>query len=392
MLKVLVVAQTPPPYGGAPIMVDRFLKSDFSDVQLIHVQMFFSSHASDEGRVRLAKIVRLLSLVARIAYHRFAYGARVLYYTPGGPHRVPMFRDIFILLTTRWLFDKTVLHFHLAGVSEIYDRLPAWQRWLFRRAYFGADAAIRLSDLNPEDGKRLEAKREYVIPNGIDDPCPEGIVPLSKPAAGSDDPIRILFVANLRESKGLLVLIEACGRLAARNVPFRLEVVGRWQTDDFAARVYQRVHELKLDSFVGFPGVLIGEEKFSAFRRADVFCFPTFFSCEALPVVLLEAMACSLPIVSTRWRGIPLVVDEGNTGFLVEPHNPDVVADCLATLASDIELRERMGRAGRAKFEREFTFPIHANRMRRMLLETAGVGLVKEPNSVADAVTVSSIA
>ena len=80
MLKVLVVAQAPPPYGGAPIMIERFLRSDFDDVQLTHVQMSFSSHVRHEGRVTLLKFGSLLALVARIIYRRFATGADPLLY------------------------------------------------------------------------------------------------------------------------------------------------------------------------------------------------------------------------------------------------------------------------------------------------------------------------
>jgi glycosyltransferase involved in cell wall biosynthesis len=391
MLKVLVVAQTPPPYGGAPIMVDRFLKSDMPDVQLIHVPMVFSASASEEGRVRLGKILSLFGLAARILYHRFIDGALVLYYTPGGPHRVPMFRDIFILLATRWAFSKTILHYHLGGISELYDKLPAWQRLLFRRAYFAADAAIRISDLNPEDGKRLEAKREYIIANGIDDPCPNAVIPSGRHSGSSIEPLNVLFVGNLRESKGVMDLIEACGVLAQSGISFHLEVLGRWQTEEFAARVQHRVHELKLEDHIRFPGVLIGEEKFAAYRRADVFCFPSFFECETFGVVLVEAMACRLPVVATRWRGIPSVVEDCETGFLVEPHDPKNVADRLATLARDIELRRRMGNAGRAKFEREFTFDLHEKRMHHMLLETAESELVTAPNTIPRATAVSPV-
>ena len=383
MLKVLVVGQTPPPYGGQAMMIERFVKSELAGVQLIHVRMGFSSHMNELGRVRLSKIVHLFAVITRIIYHRFVDGVRILYYPPAGPDRVPMIRDIIVLLSTRWLFDKTVFHFHAGGVSELYDQLPRWQQWWFRRAYFGADVAIRISELTPEDGRRLKAKCDYVIPYGIDDPCPKLVVTDAMPVVTSNDLLRILFVGILRESKGLMVLIEACGKLAARGVPFQLDVMGQWHSDRFAARVNQRIQELKLSGHVRFLGVLTGDEKFSAFRRTDVFCFPTFFNCEAFPVVLLEAMACGLPVVSTHWRGIPSIVDEGKTGFLVVPHDSDAVADRLAVLAVKAELRECMGQAGRAKFEREYTYPQHANRMRRLLLQLAGLNVDEQPDEIA---------
>jgi glycosyltransferase involved in cell wall biosynthesis len=382
MLKVLVVGQTPPPYGGSPIMVERLLKSKLPGVKLIHVRVGFVSHIKDHGKINLWKIIHVFTLIARIFYHRIVDRPKILYYLPAGPNRVTLLRDLPILISTRWLFAKTVFHYQLSGISELRDRLPWWQRWLYRRAYFGADAAIRLCDATPEDGKLLAAKREYVVPNAIEDPCPERGVARENYAPNSDGPLRILFVGMLRESKGLMVLIEACGKLAARGVPFQLEVMGQWKSDEFATRVKQRVQQLNLNRHVQFLGVMIGDKKFAAYRRADVFCFPTFFNSEAMPVVLVEAMASRLPTVSTRWRGIPSVVVEGETGFLVEPHDTDTVADRLAVLAEDSSLRERMGRAARERFERRYTQARFAAAMCRVFLETADLavdGAVEAP-------------
>jgi glycosyltransferase involved in cell wall biosynthesis len=373
MLKVLIAAQTPPPYGGMPIMVQRLLDSELPGIELVHVRLSFSSDANELGRFSIWKVVYLFVAVAQIAYRRIVDGPRVLYYVPAGPERMPMYRDFVILLATRWMFEKTVFHFHLAGISELYDRLPRWQQWIFRRAYFGADAAIRLSELNPEDGRRLEAKRNYVVANGIDDPFPERS---GEAAAGSENPegrLRILFVAILYESKGLMVLIDACARLAARGIPFQLEVMGPWQKEEYATRVHEWIRELNLSRSVTFLGRIIGPEKFAPYRKADVFCFPTYFQNEAMPVVLLEAMACRLPIVATRWRGIPSMVDDGHTGFLVEPRDAEAVADRLEQLARDSELRLQLGAAGRRRFEQEFVISRHLEQLRNVLLEVGGL-------------------
>lgn len=384
MLKVLVVGQTPPPHGGQAIMIERLVKSRLPGVALLHARMAFSSHLNEVGRFRWSKVAHLLALIVRIVHARVVHNVRILYYPPAGPDRVPMYRDWAILLSTRWLFAKTIFHFHAGGVSKLYDQLPSWQRWLFRRAYFHADAAVRISDLNPEDGKRLEARREYVVPNGIDDPCPGLRLPRARATVTANRPLRILFVGILRESKGLLVLIEACGRLAARGVPFRLEIMGAPDGDEFVARVKVRVTELKLDRQVHFLGVLVGTDKFAAYARSDVYCMPTFYECETFGVVFIEAMACGLPVVATNWRGIPSIVEESETGFLVEPHDVGAVADRLAVLAQDPQLRERMGAAGREKFLREYTWPRHADRMRRVVLDVGGVEHAGKPEEFVD--------
>ena len=97
-------------------------------------------------------------------------------------------------------------------------------------------------------------------------------------------------------------------------------------------------------------------------------------------------MACGLPAVATRWRGIPSIVDEGQTGFLFEPRDFNAMANRLSTLAGDSSLRELMGRACPAKFEREFTFARHASRMRRALLETARATVDEAPKPTGNLV------
>ena len=138
-------------------------------MRLYHVRMAFSESIDDVGRFRLGKLFHLVGVVSRIAYHRLVHGTKVLYYPPAGPNRVPMYRDLVILLSTRWMFRRTILHFHAGGISELYPRLSRPVRWLFRRALFGADAAVRISHGSPPDAIALEAKREFVVPYGIED-------------------------------------------------------------------------------------------------------------------------------------------------------------------------------------------------------------------------------
>lgn len=373
MLKVLVVGQTPPPYGGQAVMIEKFVNTKYTDVKLIHVRMGFSEQMKDVGRVRLSKVTHLISIIAQIIYHRIVDRPKVLYYPPGGPDKVPMIRDVVILLCTRWMFSKTIMHFHAGGVSELYPTLPRWGKWLFRKAFFNADGAVRISELNPEDAKAMHARREFLITNGIYDPWPQGPPTHEYPAISAERPFRILYVGILCESKGILVLVEACAHLKAKGLPFCLQVMGQPHDEGFLARVKARIAELGLEDDIEFLGVLTGQNKFDAYAHADVFCMPTFFNCETFGLVFVEAMASELAVVATRWRGVPSIVEDGETGFLVETHNAPAVADRLHELALDPQLRERMAIAGRAKFVREYTWPIHAERMRQALLEVAGI-------------------
>ena len=177
----------------------------------------------------------------------------------------------------------------------------------------------------------------------------------------------------LRESKGLLVLLEACGLLAARGLPLELEVAGQFQSPEFESQVNARLQELDLAKHVRFLGVVQRDAKWEAYARGDVFCLPTFYEAETFGIVFLEAMSFGLPVVATRWRGIPEIVQDGQTGFLVDVYDAAALAERLEQLQIDPNLRQRLGQAGRERFLDEFTAPRFWERMENVFLETAGM-------------------
>jgi colanic acid/amylovoran biosynthesis glycosyltransferase len=102
------------------------------------------------------------------------------------------------------------------------------------------------------------------------------------------------------------------------------------------------------------------------YAGATVFCLPSFS--EGVPVVLMEAMATGLPVVATRITGIPELVEEGRSGFLVPPGRPDLLADSLErALRADPAERREMGAAGRARVEAEFNQAHSAERLLELL-------------------------
>jgi glycosyltransferase involved in cell wall biosynthesis len=104
---------------------------------------------------------------------------------------------------------------------------------------------------------------------------------------------------------------------------------------------------------VEFTGAVGQGEIVRYYERADVFAMPSF--AEGVPVVLMEAMATGLPVVSTRIAGIPELVDDGQSGFLVAPGRVDELSSALErVLGATAEERATMGRAGRAKVGAEF--------------------------------------
>lgn len=370
-------------------MLEYLVRNPMPGVDVRYLRVGLSTDDSQAGRFRWTKLLRLVLFILRILYVRVTFRPQILYMPPAGFPTSTVLRDAVILTATRPFFPKTLLHFHTCGCRKVYDQLSSWKRWLYRRGIFNADGVISLSRLAPDNGQDLEARREYIVPNGIQDPFPATSLPLAARDERASGPLHVLFVSHLCESKGVLVLVEACGELAARRVAFQLSLVGPFENEEFAARVRSRVAELRIEDRVQFLGVLTGKEKFAVYAESDVLCHPTSF--DTFPIVILEAMATGLPVVSTYHSGIPDMVDDGATGFLIEPHDAAGLADRLARLGANSELRREMGIAGRKTFEREFTLARHLERMREVFLDVAGESRRVEKVYVAEAKSAAKI-
>lgn len=366
-LRILVVGQTPPPFGGQAVMIEALLQGRYTEVQLHHVRLAFSEDMESVGRFAFRKVWILFTTVLSIVAARFRHRAPVLYYPPAGPNMVPVLRDIVLLCTTRWLFRATVFHFHAGGVSGFAPQLPGPLRPFFRWAYRHPTVAIRTAAQNPDDGAALGARYNVVVPNGL--PDMRGRVPERTAAPG--EPLTVLFTGVLIPSKGVRVLLEGFAQAVARGAHLRLELMGKWGDTGFRKACEEFIRAQGLENRVRALGVLRDLDKFERFAACDIFCFPSHFEAESFGLVLVEAMMFAKPVISTRWRGIPSVVDDGANGFLVGTEDPAAVADRLVTLAGDTDLRRRMGLEGRRIFEQRFTLErFHRSMEEALLLAT----------------------
>lgn len=189
------------------------------------------------------------------------------------------------------------------------------------------------------------------------------------PRAGADrrnGPLRIVSVGRLVSVKGQAVMIAAAEELRRRNLDIELTIVGGGPRRPALER---RAERLGVSDRVSFTGALGNDEVLERYAEADLFCLPSF--AEGLPFVLMEAMAMELPVVTTRIAGIPELVEDGESGFLVSPGRSDQLADAIERLAADPDLRRRMGEAGRSKVAAEFNLDESARALRDLFAELA---------------------
>lgn len=177
----------------------------------------------------------------------------------------------------------------------------------------------------------------------------------------------IAFVASLVERKGLGVLIDALSGLARGD--WRLLVAGTGEREGHYRRLCA---ERGLGDRVRFLGGLADREVEQLLCAADVLALPSFI--EGMPYVILEAMACALPVISTTVDGIPEAAPDGEAALLVPPGDAAALGAAVERLLDDGRLRGDMGQNGRKRFERFFTLDRHIAEM-----ETVYADLVSGP-------------
>jgi glycosyltransferase involved in cell wall biosynthesis len=181
----------------------------------------------------------------------------------------------------------------------------------------------------------------HIIRCGID---PE--VYTGRPLPGNEV-VQLLCVGRLVPAKGQHVLIQACSLLLKRGAKLHLNFVGGGEDLE---SLQQLSKELGIGENVTFAGSMGQDKVRNYYNRADIFVLPSF--AEGVPVVLMEAMAKEIPVISTRITGIPELIEHGHDGLLATPGDVNDLAAQISTLLEDEELRKRLGKAGRIKVTR----------------------------------------
>ena len=190
----------------------------------------------------------------------------------------------------------------------------------------------------------------------------------SRPKSGTD----LAFVGRLAPVKGLRVLIEALDAARARRPDLRLTIVG-----DGPDRAALEALSRPQGEAIRFTGPLSQTEVADVLAATDVLVLPSF--AEGVPVVLMEAMATGLPVIATRVAGVAELVDDGVSGLLVAPGDPEALRDAILDIAQDAGRRDMMGEAGRRAVEAGFDIEVEGRRIAALFLGEGGAGIRPDP-------------
>jgi glycosyltransferase involved in cell wall biosynthesis len=192
-------------------------------------------------------------------------------------------------------------------------------------------------------------------------------VPTGLPPA---PPFRIVSVASLQPYKGLVHLIRAAALLRSRGLDFECRIIGQGR---LRASLEREIQTLGLEDRVQLVGPLPRDAVADQLRNAHLFVLPSVVEpngkMEGIPVAAMEAMASGRPVVATQISGVSELVRPEETGLLVEPSDPDALADAIERIARDPELAARLARNARRLVEQEFDLRANVAQLERYMAE-----------------------
>ncbi len=152
--------------------------------------------------------------------------------------------------------------------------------------------------------------------------------------------LRALYLGYLGQAKGSFDIIEAAKEIVSRHVPVIFDLVGEELKKGDVIQLQNQIDQAGLGNVVTLHPVATGSRKVEIFCDADIFIFPSYS--EGMPIAVIEAMACGLPIIATRVGGVPEMVSDGVNGMLIDVGRPDQIADALQHLYDNPDMRHSM--------------------------------------------------
>lgn len=360
--RLLFILHLPNPVHGASVVGKYIRESKIinNTFDADYINLSTSDQLDDLGKAGVGKIINLLKIQFKVLKALLLNKYDLCYVTLNA--KAPaLYKDFFIVALLKLFRQKIIYHLHNKGVSARQNNKLDNLLYKFT---FDNTKTILLSPVLYNDIKKYVKRDEvFFSANGI----PEIVHSLSEArTANNNRRCRLLFLSNMMAEKGVFVLLDACKLLKEKNVDFECHFVGDW-FDISKEELDKRVRLANLTKHVFAYGKKLGEEKSVFFNNSDIFVFPTFYHKETFGLVNVEAMQYGLPVISTPEGGIPDVVVDGETGFLVPQQNATALAEKIELLIKHPEMRLQMGAAGKNRFDKLFTIEKFENRLSEIL-------------------------
>ncbi|MDX2173148.1 MAG: glycosyltransferase [Bacteroidota bacterium] len=345
--KIMILGKLPPPYMGPSIATEILLNSELkNNFDLIHLDTKINASVSSFGKWSFTKLFKNNAIYAEMI-KKVKANKPDLILIPISQTTTGFIKDSIFILIGVFFKRKILIQLRGSDIKNWLSNSSFLTRNYFKKVLRKTEGVIVLgNNLKYLFTDYFSNDKIYVIPNGGNYNIPK----VSK----SDKEIRILYFSNLFKSKGVEDVFEAIHILNKQNLTekFSIDFVGAWNNEVTKEKCSNLLISENLPIRIHQP--TSGKDKFNFLSNADIFVFPPRDP-EGHPWAIVEAMAASLPIISTNKGAIVESVINEKNGFIVEPANPNGIAEKLKLLIENSELRLQMGKESHRLYLENFT-------------------------------------
>ncbi len=361
---ILMIGPLPPPVHGSAMMTQYIKDSKIINdtFNLDWVNLSTSRSMSEIGKKTPKKILRFLNSYFKTLY-KLSTKRYDLCYLAITCHGKGFLKDAPFALLCKLFGRRIVIHQHNKGMSK--DVHKPFYRFLLKSVYKNAKVILLSERLYADISEIVDKSQVEICPNGIPEteryPKKENTIP------------QLLFLSNLIESKGVLVLLDACKILKDKGYIFTCNFIGSETKEIDASRFQKEVEKRGLNDFIFYLGPKYGDEKDKNLANSDTLVFPTFYENETFGLVLLEAMQQGVPQISFPVGGIPDIIEDDKTGYIVGTNNTLALADKIGKLLDNPDIRKKMGESAYNRFKDLFTLNKYEEALKNLLTKVNGV-------------------
>jgi len=358
--KILICGILPPPNFGHSMIYKMLMDSKFVDeFDIIFLNMKFWSYKKHK-KVTIDKLLKLikyyLQYVFIIIFKRPDY---VLYNMSF--YKMPFLKDFLFCFTANILRCKFIVHDLGQYLSELYENSSPFMKKFVLWFVGHIEASIIMGEnVRKVYEGFVPQERLIVVPGSSYDTVDLKVEPLSKKKKVGV--VKVLYFSYISVSKGIWTGLEAAKKVIEINKEVRFTFAGPVESAELEEKIRDFIILNKLEANIDIAGYVEGEcERTQYFRDCDIFIFPTHR--DVFGIVLLHAMAEAKPVIASIEGTIPETVEDGKTGLLFPKGDYQRLSENILSLANDVGLRTKMGRAGRQRYLDKYSPEVYGSYM-----------------------------
>jgi glycosyltransferase involved in cell wall biosynthesis len=349
-----MVGPVPPPYGGIASVMDDIVNSGLKNEYAFEVFNRAEQPPADikgKWRKRLFQLRILCDLFRKARKGKFDLAH--IHFSCG----IEFLRPALQMAAVRLAGVKVLLHLHGTAWEPFYDDATRLGKIYALLGLWIPNLVLVLYDLWAKNIKKLvPSTRVVVMKNLVDEtPTPDvsQVEETLRELGFSPDDFIVITVGSMGRRKGYFEIVKAIPEIIALDRSVKFLFVGGEEHHGEMDEIEDQIRKHGLENFVRITGETTRERVPVYLSIADIFILPTFR--EGAPISILEAMRSGLPVVSTPVGGIPNMINDCESGLLINPGQPSEIATAVLRLKNDEELRNRLSQGARKCFENNFS-------------------------------------